>query len=584
MTPALTKGSDRNATFTPQGRCYNISCVPGKTINITNNTCTTALSLVRGLLYSLNFTLLPEENITFGNSSANMTSFGHGLLDAFQDKVVGFTFWYSVVFDVTVTSPFVDVVSVHGVRVTGHLRSSMDIARDEEEGALVDNLQLTGWKVFVQPNRVCAFTPRSQAVGLDHVLNGTSKVTFKRERSFLSYPHDNYIVYEIKHIALELTPFLVCPFVELQESDVAALVSNESEYDSGMLGDQGKHDWDTIVLNGKMVSLSRLPNARRENGKVKVCVSELKSLLADLPSRRVGTDSPSWEYALSMTVIPLSILSLLVLLFVYLALPELRTQPGLNVMGTCGTLLVAQVALLLASHQVVTGLWCVGLGMLLHWAWLSVFCWNSVSSLHMFQTFSLRPLYEPYFESRVTVTCRNFIVTLLVPAAVVGLVVVSSSMTYRKASLGYSGRYCYLNSRLLVAVAMVLPVSLMVALNLLLYALTVFRIQRVSRLQVSQDILTRGNKKHVTACLRLSLLTGTTWLLTLLAENLELSWLRALSMLTNGGQGTLLLVSYVTTSRVLGLLTDKVGRRNEVKSRATSSAEDGVMEGPSSSQ
>ena len=61
------------------------------------------------------------------------------------------------------------------------------------------------------------------------------------------------------------------------------------------------------------------------------------------------------------------------------------------------------------------------------------------------------------------------------------------------------------------------------------------------------------------ACLRLSLLTGATWVLSLLAEGLDLDWLRAMSIVTNGGQGALLLLSYVTTRRVLAMLAAKLG-------------------------
>ena len=62
------------------------------------------------------------------------------------------------------------------------------------------------------------------------------------------------------------------------------------------------------------------------------------------------------------------------------------------------------------------------------------------------------------------------------------------------------------------------------------------------------------------ACLRLSLLTGATWVLSLLAEGLDLDWLRALSIVTNGGQGALLLLlSYVTARLVLAMLAAKLG-------------------------
>ena len=48
-------------------------------------------------------------------------------------------------------------------------------------------------------------------------------------------------------------------------------------------------------------------------------------------------------------------------------------------------------------------------------------------------------------------------------------------------SIGYSGSSCYLAGPLLVGVSTVLPVSLLLLLNLLLFVLTVRRIRQVSQ-------------------------------------------------------------------------------------------------------
>ena len=61
-------------------------------------------------------------------------------------------------------------------------------------------------------------------------------------------------------------------------------------------------------------------------------------------------------------------------------------------------------------------------------------------------------------------------------------------------------------------------------------------------------------RHHVHACARLSLLTGATWILNLVAEGLGVDWLQFFSIMTNGGKGLLLFLSYMTTRRVAAML------------------------------
>lgn len=73
--------------------------------------------------------------------------------------------------------------------------------------------------------------------------------------------------------------------------------------------------------------------------------------------------------------------------------------------------------------------------------------------------------------------------------------------------------------------------------------------------------------KNVHVCVRLSVLTGATWIISLVAETLGVDWLQFFSILANGGQGVLIFLSYVTTRRVAAMLAARLGLRD--KSRAS---------------
>nr|KAG5704141.1 hypothetical protein BaRGS_009671 [Batillaria attramentaria] len=210
-----------------------------------------------------------------------------------------------------------------------------------------------------------------------------------------------------------------------------------------------------------------------------------------------------------------------------------------------------RVTLLLASHRVTSGTGCTALGMVVHMAWLSMFCWTSVCSAHMFRVFSAKT-YRGSGSGHYSKLVRNIIITILLPAVGVGLVVGVSYHTSDGASIGYSSIRCYLESALLVGVAMVLPVSIILVLNLLLFVLTVRRIHQVTKLKARSES-ERDSRQHVHVCARLSVLTGVTWVLSLIAEGADIDWLRAVAILTNGGQGVLLFLSYVATRRVAAM-------------------------------
>nr|KAG5698165.1 hypothetical protein BaRGS_030528 [Batillaria attramentaria] len=316
------------------------------------------------------------------------------------------------------------------------------------------------------------------------------------------------------------------------------------------------------------VKIHDLRYVRFVDNKLQVCLEVLNHLPTRRGGHKGGSRKLSWQYILSMTCIPLSIFCLAVTVLVYAVLKVLRTEPGLNTLGTCCTLLLAQLSLLLASHRVLDGAWCVALGMFVHLSWLSTFLWTSVCSVHMFRVFSAKT-FSGSGEASYGKLARNVAVTLLGPCVVVAVVIALSYITSGGASIGYSSSKCYLDSSLLVGVAMVLPVAFIVTLNLVLFTLTVFRIRKVTMLQVHARNDPDATLQHVDACARLSLLTGTTWVLSLLAEGLDLDWLRAVSILANGGQGVLLFMSYVTRRRVVTMLAARMGCRKDDTSLST---------------
>ncbi|KAK7493266.1 hypothetical protein BaRGS_00015392 [Batillaria attramentaria] len=543
-----------NAWLALDNECRNLTCTPGKVI--VNGTCSTAVSQIRGLMYSLNLTLVPTADVFLSAADVEVAKahLSFEILQKLQTTASRFTITASLILKDSFGP--LQPVQVKHLKVSGDLTTFRNITRDEVEITLVGNL-FSDWEMtFSDRNasfRHSSVLHRSLETGLNSP--GADKI----DVPIALMDVDDFTSSTIPpDLHIPLSPLLLCPYLEF----------SPSEYE--IRAKEGNNSVSEVALKfgDKKVALPDLQQAVMHNGTLQVCLETLEAL-----PREKADDPLKWQYILSMVIIPLSIVCIVLTLIVYALLPVLRTQPGLNTMGTCCALLVAQVTLLLASHRVTSGTGCTALGMVVHMAWLSMFCWTSVCSSHMFRVFSSKT-YRGSGSGQYWKVVRNIIITVLLPAAVVGLVVGVSYHTSGGASIGYSSAMCYLESALLVGVAMVLPVSVILLLNLLLFVLTVRGIHKVTKLQPRAE--SEGDsRQHLHVCARLSVLTGATWILSVIAEAWGITWLQAIAILTNGGQGILLFLSYVTTRRVTSMLAVKLGlREKDVSSARTHTTSD----------
>ncbi|KAL8563503.1 hypothetical protein ACOMHN_066170 [Nucella lapillus] len=545
--PSYTNDCSHGTWLTLTDRCHNLSCTEGKVLSVENGTCNTAVSMIRGLAYDLHITLIPKESVSLPNTERAWNNFQQRLGKTLEAK-----FDPSRYGEVTVSPSFTldskGNINIQELVMKGWMLSSSGFSRDVLENQWVENLQ-TDWNVTDEDisNVTFPFVYAGQplkALYSSQKLAPTS-LTFRSIWSKVSRFSLHGFPY---HLSIPLTPILTCPAVKFSPSEY------ETKPTQGISSLMGVY----LKLDGSTLTLPALSQAEVRNQTLYVCWSVLKELAGQMkPSSSVMMDFPFWEYVLNMTVIPLSIVSLFIILVIYSILPVLRTLPGLNMMGTCFTLLLAQLSVMLAVHHLVEGVWCVALGILVHLFWLSTFCWTLVSSWHMFRTFSSSTRTAK--KERVLRSWgKNVVLTAIIPVVVITLVVVVSFVTSEENSIGYSDTVCYLSSPWLVGFSVVMPLCLIVVINIVLFILTVRRIQQVVNLQARD---TENAHQHIKACFRLSLLTGATWIISLVGEGLGLQWLRVLSVLVNGGQGVLLLLSYVTTRRVLAMLAVRLGCR-----------------------
>ncbi|XP_035828062.1 uncharacterized protein LOC101850279 [Aplysia californica] len=280
------------------------------------------------------------------------------------------------------------------------------------------------------------------------------------------------------------------------------------------------------------------------------------------------------EHVLTLSAFPLSMACLLLTFVTYCVFPVLRSVPGKNNMVLIALLFLAQALLLTTPLPRKRSTLCSVLGMALHTSWLAAFTWMSVCSFHMFHVFVVRRASPRPQLSRNWFLFRYVIISSVAVTSCVGLVIITELYASNGRSFGYGERVCYLNSFFLVGVAFLLPLSLILVINLTLFAMTVFTISRIE--DVKREAGQERRNIHVYA--RLSSLTGLCWLLALLAEIPGLQVLRCVSVLVNGSQGVVIFLSYACNRRVIRMWKHLLKNRKGGLSRQfTDTSRQGTM-------
>nr|KAG5710424.1 hypothetical protein BaRGS_022242 [Batillaria attramentaria] len=232
----------------------------------------------------------------------------------------------------------------------------------------------------------------------------------------------------------------------------------------------------------------------------------------------------------------------------------LQTLPGKNTMGLIATLLITTLLFEFGSGRVEERQSCVVVGVLIHFFLVSSFTWMVICTVHMHRIFS------NVIASRVDDregSARVFLIHVIVSVVVPGLVVLSTLLANYYTSdhecvmdLGYGDGICYLSNRLSLILGSILPISLAVVINLVLFALTLHALRKLSR---ERRDVTQRNHEQFSIYVKLSTLTGINWLVGLVAALVDSEAVWYAFLVLCGLQGVYVFVAFVCNKRVLRL-------------------------------
>ena len=291
-----------------------------------------------------------------------------------------------------------------------------------------------------------------------------------------------------------------------------------------------------------------------------ICVEDYKKIYDAMPEGI--TESDNFELAVgakdtfSLVCVCLSVVCLSVTIITYVALTELHSQPGINTIILCVTLLLAQTIYQFGAGMTDGPKWsCVVIGAVCHFLWLSVMFAMNVCSYDMFKIFKNIQKLPTDFRWKDIIKRLSYIIVGSVLFVVINFVL-SLSLSDGE-DFGYGGFICYLSSTRMHLITFIVPSLFTIIANFVLFGYVVFKIgqNRVHAAKLGHE------RNYFGIYARLSTLTGLTWLIGYLQLLIKNEVLEYQFILLNAGQGIFIMFAFVWNRRIYGLIKDKLSMR-----------------------
>ncbi|XP_061163320.1 uncharacterized protein LOC133172453 [Saccostrea echinata] len=332
-----------------------------------------------------------------------------------------------------------------------------------------------------------------------------------------------------------------CPKVRIRTTDAKLDVSNFSvcltEYQSCF---SSRYFKESLDKRGVEICLTQYFNASTQ------------------PISLLATSEDRLMKYFSLFCLSLSSLASIVTICTFVFNNTHRTIADINIIILAGLSVLANTTYTFSKFFLWSKSLCIGIGILVHFFWLSVICWMSLSTFQIFQTFTSFSNSQVKVRSRV-LAC--FLVDIFICSFIITINVIVSYMESEGESLGYSPRTCYIGNPNMVLFTFALPVGLFVCINTFMFVVT------VSRIRGKVDIRKSKEQGKIGAYFRLSTITGAAWLFGFLAQFTEFQLFSMLHTLLNGGQGVFVYIAFGLSLN----LKCRFGKSSQVTEKITES-------------
>eukprot|EP00105_Crassostrea_gigas_P039566 XP_019923714.1 PREDICTED: uncharacterized protein LOC109619017 [Crassostrea gigas] len=239
--------------------------------------------------------------------------------------------------------------------------------------------------------------------------------------------------------------------------------------------------------------------------------------------------------SLSLVCLSLSSLGALATISTFFVSGSCSRIADVNIIVLAVFIILANTAHIVSKYFVWSQTLCTGVGMLVHFSWLSVICWMSLSFFQIFQTFTSFRISKVKVISKISYC---LIVNIIICSSMVAINVTVSYVRSNGENLGYSLQTCYIADSDMIMYTFALPIGSFMVINIFMFLVTSIKFFKKINVQKSKDDRKFG------AYFRLSTITGATWMFAFLAQFTGFQLFEIVHTVLSGGQGLFLYLAF----------------------------------------
>ncbi|BFZ01118.1 hypothetical protein BsWGS_04156 [Bradybaena similaris] len=575
--------SDHSDWTSPDKRCFPLQCSPGKIL--TNGSCSTAFSQMRGLLYQIHVHYVPCDLTEMSLKTENMSHIQQTYFNLFKNQIGRILSNENFELNISLTVASYDKMSSNwevqtdkNVNITplfniswfttdGLIQSNRPHSRDEIETILVRDLILSNITVGIGTNTTLTLMPmlyqNKKSTNANYNLTDTGVSSYPSSSILFTRNFNNVLIQRYRQQALILEPQLNCVFVKFDKTQYLYKRDITTKPHGSKI---------TLLFSGAIMTISARAELNMisidENEDLRICLDLLNTTIV-IYSEIINNSMLRMSlYILTLICLLLSIVCLAFTLVTYFLFPVLRNMAGKNNMFLGGNLLLAQVSLLATSHVPETGFLCTFLAICTHFLWLSMFCWCFTCCFHMFCVFTAKTRSRPpKGNSEMTYMIKRIVACSAIPGLTVTGVITTNYAISGGQFMGYGNTSCFLDSQTTLIITLVAPLCLIVLFNFIFFSITVIKIYNVRKLQTSE--FRKDDRNNLYVYIKLSSMTGIFWILSVISEATDNDPLRFIAIGLNGLQGVFIFLSYICNRRVLRLYQKLLGLKKNATTTST---------------
>ncbi|XP_062567666.1 uncharacterized protein LOC134229899 [Saccostrea cucullata] len=513
----------REAQNSLMGGCRNVTCYPGKTLNL-GQSCLPLFREARNLRYRM--------DAYFNCSTQFNTSIGDILTHIHR-----FT--------------FSKLQSLFGQNSVRELITDINLPCNRE--TLLENyFQLhLSFKLFFE-NPVQRLQTELDLLYIKHNFSipgfiMISNVPSPESNWSCSFSYVNTSYDWAKYREVRVSKLLVCAQIEFSPQEFEIYKTGENN---------------NILLKMYNITLEDDDFDILPEGPARVCVSTLRQIYDDTRTTYKSTlKEISQDSTIEFAFQTLSCIFLLITFCTYCIFQELRTLPGGTIMILIAVLFATDVFILIRKGNEVNTKGCFVYGIITHYLWLSSFFSMNICSFHLYRVFHSK--FALHNQANKWCILGKYSVYIFVTP----MVVVSSNIAVSVAKhndIGYGKVKCFIDESLHLIVSFLLPVGLLCTVNLIFFIKTLSTIIRSPKVRKN-----KATTNEFSIFARLLTITGATWLLQILDGFLEDSGFSDVVGAINSLQGVFIFIAFMCSKRTLQLYRKLILRRRKKEGSAT---------------